>query len=77
MTADEEIDIRVRFPSDQRSLDRLADLRIPTRAGNVPIGTFVTRVPGEATRNIMRTDTRRTMLVQADLEKGRQIAPGN
>lgn len=73
--ADEEIDIRVRFPSDQRSLDRLADLRIPTRSGNVPISTFVTREPAEATRTIMRTDARRTMLVQADLEKGRQIAP--
>lgn len=73
--SDEEIDIRVRFPSDQRSLDRLADLRIPTRTGNVPIGTFVSREPAEATRTIMRTDTRRTLLVQADLEKGRQIAP--
>lgn len=73
--SDEEIDIRVRFPSDERSLDRLTDLRIPTRAGNVPMGTFVTREAAEATRTIMRTDTRRTMLVQADLEKGRQIAP--
>jgi multidrug efflux pump len=73
--SDEEIDIRVRFPSDQRSLDRLGDLRIPTQAGNVPIGTFVTREPAEATRTIMRTDARRTMLVQADLEKGRQIGP--
>jgi len=73
--SDEEIDIRVRFPSDARSLDRLSELRIPTRGGNVPIGTFVTRQPAEATRTIMRTDTRRTMLVQADLEKGRQIAP--
>jgi len=73
--ADDEIDIRVRFPSDQRSLDRLADLRIPTREGNVPIGTFVSREPAEATRTIMRTDARRTMLVQADLEKGRQIGP--
>jgi len=73
--SDVEIDIRVRFPSDERSLDRLADLRIPTQAGNVPIGTFVSREPAEATRTIMRTDTRRTMLVQADLEKGRQIQP--
>jgi len=73
--SDEEIDIRVRYPSDQRSLDRLGDLRIPTRAGNVPIGTFVTREPADATRTIMRTDARRTMLVQADLEKGRQIGP--
>lgn len=73
--SDVEIDIRVRFPSDERSLTRLSDLRIPTREGNVPIGTFVTREPADATRTIMRTDGRRTMLVQADLQKGRQIAP--
>ena len=73
--ADEEIDIRVRFPSDDRSLDRLGELRIPTQRGNVPISTFVTREPAEATRSIMRTDMRRTMLVQADLAPGAQIAP--
>ena len=73
--ADEEIDIRVRFPYDERSLDRLSELRIPTPSGNVPIGTFVTRKPAEATRNIMRTDMRRTMLVQGDLAPGAQIAP--
>jgi multidrug efflux pump len=73
--ADDEIDIRVRFPSDDRSLDRLGELRIPTQAGNVPIGTFVSKEPGIATRTIMRTDMRRTLLVQADLEPGVQIDP--
>jgi multidrug efflux pump len=73
--SDEELDIRVRFPSDDRSLDKLASLRIPTRSGNVPMGSFVTREPAEATRTIMRTDMRRTMLVQADLEKGVLIEP--
>jgi len=68
--ADEEIDIRVRFPRDNRSLDQLSELRVPTREGNVPIGTFVTRKPNDATRTIMRTDMRRTLLVQADLEDG-------
>lgn len=68
--ADEEIDIRVRFPADARSLDQLSALRIPTKSGNVPINSFVSRQPAEATRTIMRTDMRRTMLVQADLEKG-------
>jgi len=71
--ADEEIDIRVRFPSDARSLDQLGELRIPTQRGNVPISTFVTREPAAATTTIMRTDMRRTMLVQADLEKGYTI----
>ncbi len=73
--SDEEIDIRVRFPKDKRSLDQLANLRIPTGRGSVPISTFVTREPGSAVRTIMRTDTRRTLLVQSDLLKGVQITP--
>ena len=73
--ADEEIDIRVRFPSDKRSLDRLGELRIPTSTGNIPIGTFVKREAADATRNIMRTDGRRTLLVQSDLEPGVQLQP--
>jgi multidrug efflux pump len=73
--ADEEIDIRVRYPADDRSLDALEELRIPTDRGNVPISTFVTRKPAQATRTIMRTDRRRTMLVKADLAPGAQIAP--
>ncbi|MFW2404726.1 MAG: efflux RND transporter permease subunit [Gammaproteobacteria bacterium] len=73
--SDEEIDIRVRFPSDSRSLDQLGELRIPTQRGNVPISTFVTREPAVATTSIMRTDMRRTMLVQADLEQGATIGP--
>lgn len=72
--ADEEIDIRVRFPSSHRSLDALGELRIPTQRGNVPISTFVTRAPVAATRTIMRTDLRRTMLVQGDLAPGTQLA---
>jgi multidrug efflux pump len=73
--SDEEIDIRVRFPADKRSLDRLGELRIPTARGSVPINTFVTRTAADATRTIMRTDTRRTLLVQSDLEKGVFITP--
>ncbi|NND35583.1 MAG: efflux RND transporter permease subunit [Gammaproteobacteria bacterium] len=73
--SDEEIDIRVRFPSDSRSLDQLGELRIPTQRGNVPISTFVKREAASATTTIMRTDMRRTMLVQADLKKGTTIGP--
>lgn len=73
--SDEEIDIRVRFPRDKRSLDRLGDLRVPADGGSVPISTFVSQEPADATRTIMRTDMRRTLLVQSDLEKGVLIAP--
>jgi len=73
--SDTEIDIRVRFPRDSRSLDQLGELRIATQQGSVPISTFVTREAGDATRTIMRTDMRRTMLVQSDLEKGTLVQP--
>jgi multidrug efflux pump len=73
--SDEEIDIRVRFPADKRSLDSLGELRIPSGRGSVPINTFVTREAADATRTIMRTDMRRTLLVQSDLKKGVLIAP--
>ncbi|MFQ5636088.1 MAG: efflux RND transporter permease subunit, partial [Gammaproteobacteria bacterium] len=73
--ADDEIDIRVRFPSDRRSLDSLAELRIPTQAGSVPISTFVSRRPAESTKSITRTDRRRTMSVQADLDEGYRLGP--
>jgi len=73
--ADEEMDIRIRFPMNERSLSRLGELRIPTGQGNVPISTFVAYEPRDATRTIMRTDRRRTLLVQSDLDDGVLVAP--
>jgi len=71
----DEIDIRVRFPADQRSLDSLGELRIPTQAGSVPISTFVTRRAAESTKSITRIDRRRTLSIQADLADGYLIGP--
>ena len=68
--SDDEIDIRVRYPSDSRSLAQLDELRIPTPNGLVPIGTFVERVPAQKVSTITRTDTRRTMTIRADVADG-------
>ncbi len=68
--ADEEIDIRVRFPSSDRSLGRLAELRMTTPKGTVPISNFVTRTPAQTVGNIERTDLRRTLKISADLAPG-------
>ncbi len=65
--ADEEIDIRVRFPRTDRSLERLDLLRVPTREGNIPISNFITRKPAQAVGTIDRTDMRRTLTIAADL----------
>ena len=38
---DEELDIVLRFPSNQRNLDRLEELRVPTASGEyVPLSVF-------------------------------------
>ena len=73
--ADEEIDIRVRFPSDQRSLDSLGELRVPSQQGSIPISTFVKRTAAESTQSITRTDRRRTMSIKAELAEGALLGP--
>lgn len=65
--SDEEIDIRVRYPAESRSLAQIDELRIPTDNGLVPIGTFVERVPAQKVSTITRTDLRRTMSIDADV----------
>lgn len=68
--ADEDIDVIVRFPTDQRSLDQLDQLRIETNAGSIPISNFVKRVPKERTGRLERSDANRIMTVKADLPPG-------
>ena len=68
--SDDEIDIRVRYPSQDRNLSQLDDLRIPTPNGLVPISTFVDRVPAQKVSTITRTNMRRTMSIEADVAQG-------
>jgi len=68
--SDDEIDIRVRYPSDSRNLSQIDELRIPTPGGLVPISTFVERVPAQKVSTITRTDMRRTMTLEADVAQG-------
>ena len=68
--ADDEIDIRVRYPYADRSLAQIDELRIPTATGLVPISNFVERLPAQKVSTIQRTDMRRTMKVEADVAAG-------
>ncbi len=68
--ADDEIDIRVRYPYADRSLAQIDELRIPTSSGLIPISNFVERVPAQKVSTIQRTDMRRTMKVEADVAAG-------
>jgi multidrug efflux pump len=68
--ADDEVDIRVRFPDDLRNLNQLDHLTVSTAQGNVPLGNFMTRVPAQRVGNLERTDGIRVMKVAADVIDG-------
>ena len=68
--ADDEVDIRVRFPANERSISRLDNLRVPTSQGAVPIGNFVERKPVPRVGTIKRSNARRVLIVEADVEEG-------
>ncbi len=67
---DGSLDIRVRFPREERSLAELAGLRVPTTSGLVPISNFVTFAPSERTGVIRRIDEKRVTTVEANVAPG-------
>ena len=68
--AEGELDVRVRFPADARSLAELSNLRVPTSSGLVPISNFVTFAPVERVGVIRRVDERRVTTIEANVAPG-------
>ncbi|MEL6679737.1 MAG: efflux RND transporter permease subunit, partial [Pseudomonadota bacterium] len=66
-SSDEEIDIRVRFPEEDRLLSTLDTLRVRTADGLVPLSNFITRTPVQKLAEINRIDTMRYFDVLADI----------
>ena len=62
----DEIDIRVRLPEGERSVQALDRLRIATPGGQVPLSQFVTRVPAQKVTKIERRDGKRLILIRAN-----------
>ncbi|WP_417485806.1 efflux RND transporter permease subunit [Maricaulis sp.] len=68
--AEEEVDIRVRFPAADRDISRLDDLRVNTSTGAVPISNFVTREARQRVDSISRRDGKRVLIVRANADEG-------
>ncbi len=68
--ANDEIDIRVRYPLESRHLDSIASLRVPTSRGMVPVTNFVRIEPAPSTGTIERVDGDRTVTIAADVAEG-------
>ena len=68
---DDELDIKLRFPSDQRNLDHLEEIRIPTAAGDyVPLSVFAKLIPQPKGGDIERKNGKRFYSIDADVKEG-------
>ena len=66
----DEVEIRARFPEDQRGLGQLERLRVNTDYGSVPLSHFVTRIPAPKVGNLARVDQERQLTIAADVDEG-------
>ncbi len=68
--ADDKIDIVLRYPVNQRSLDQLDQLQIPTNQGSIPASNFIHRYAAPKQGVINRTDGKKTIKIDADVKDG-------
>ena len=64
----ESVPIYLRYSNNNRTLDMLENIRIPTNVGLVPISNIVKTEPKKRTGNIIRVDSKRTLNVKADVD---------
>jgi multidrug efflux pump len=69
-SSDEEIEIRVRLPEDDRVLSTLDTLKVRTQEGLVPLANFITREPVAKLAEITRVNQTRHFDVKADVLPG-------
>ena len=66
----DEVEIRARFPNDQRGLGQLERLRVNTSYGAVPLSHFVEVSPAPKVGTLARVDRERQLTIAADVEEG-------
>ncbi|MDC0032440.1 efflux RND transporter permease subunit [Pelagibacteraceae bacterium] len=66
---DDELEIFVRYPEDQRSIDQLDNIMIETNFGSVPISNFVEKKAKRNVSFIRRYDARNAMYIKANVDE--------
>ena len=69
-SAPEQVDIRIRYPWEERSMADLANLRIPASRGLMPIENFVQLSPSLSPTIITRVNSRNVQTVESGLVPG-------
>ncbi|QMU57405.1 MAG: AcrB/AcrD/AcrF family protein [Boseongicola sp.] len=75
-SSDEEIEIRVRLPEQDRVLSTLDTLKVRTRDGLIPLSNFITREPVAQLAQINRIGQKRFFDVKADVAPGLETEDG-
>ncbi|SBS37372.1 Cobalt-zinc-cadmium resistance protein CzcA [Marinomonas spartinae] len=68
--ADDKIDIVLRYPINNRSLEQLDYLQIPSDQGPIPASNFIHRYASQKQGVINRTDGKKTVKISADVKDG-------
>jgi len=69
--SEDELDVVIRFMGDQRNVDRLSELRVPTSDGSfVPISVFATLEPRIKRGDIERSNGQRFMHINSGVKSG-------
>jgi multidrug efflux pump len=66
----DELDIRLRFPTEARTIAAFDQLKITTPSGPVPASYFIKRTPAQQVTQIQRREGQRLVLVQANALPG-------
>lgn len=68
--ADDEVEIRARYPFNGRDLDQIDDLTITVRGQQVPISNFIERTAQNKQGDLFRTDGKLTLDIEANVVVG-------
>ena len=68
--SDDELDITIRFPKEDRTFNTLSNLTITTTGGHMPLSHFVERNPQQKVTSIKRLDQKNAIYVEADIKDG-------
>ncbi|MDF1776086.1 MAG: efflux RND transporter permease subunit [Rhizobiaceae bacterium] len=71
--SEDEVDIRVRLPQDERTLDQFELLKLRTANGQVPLSNFIERTAQPKVSSITRRDGLYAMDVKASVAEGAMV----
>ena len=67
--SDESIPIYLRLPKEQRTIDQLDNIKIPTSSGYVPISNFTKIETNQETGNLTRVEQNRIETIKSDVTR--------